>query len=147
MTDSSDTRGIDRRSLLAGLGTAAAVATIATSASAKAPAIGRNLPDVIVVGAGAFGGWTALELRERGAKVVMVDQYGPGNPRGTSGDESRLIRSSYDDRAVYSAMALKATAMWQARQREFGRTMIVLNGSLRMISASRSPRSAPSSRC
>lgn len=134
MTDIKDDKGIDRRALIAGLGTAAVAAAVASPVAGKAPAIGRNLPDVVVVGAGAFGGWTALVLRERGAKVTLVDQYGPGNPRASSGDESRLIHASYDDREVYSRLALKANELWHSRQREFGRNMIFINGSLRQLS-------------
>ena len=33
-----------------------------------------TVSDVVVVGAGAFGGWTALYLREMGASVTMVDE-------------------------------------------------------------------------
>ena len=50
--------------------------------------------DVIVVGAGAFGGWTAYYLRQLGASVKLVDAYGPGNSRATSGDETRGVRSN-----------------------------------------------------
>lgn len=125
---------IDRRTIIKGLGVASAA--LAGAASAKAPAIGKNLPDVVVIGAGAFGGWAALSLRERGAKVTMVDLYGPGNPRASSGDESRLIRSSYGDREIYSVMAMKASALWHRRQEEFGRRLIFLNGSLRQMAES-----------
>ena len=34
--------------------------------------------DVVVVGAGAFGGWTALYLQEMGVAVTLIDQYGAG---------------------------------------------------------------------
>jgi glycine/D-amino acid oxidase-like deaminating enzyme len=41
--------------------------------------------DVVVIGAGAFGTWTARWLLRRGASVTFVDQYGPGNsPSGTA---------------------------------------------------------------
>ena len=55
-------------------------------------------PDIVVVGAGAWGGWTALNLRKMGAKVTIVDAYGAGNARSTSGDETRGVRSSYGDK-------------------------------------------------
>jgi hypothetical protein len=87
------TRGIGRRTLLTGMGAGATLAL--ASETVAAPAIGKGLPDIAVIGAGAFGGWTALSLRERGAKVTLVDLYGPGNPRASSGDESRLIRAGY----------------------------------------------------
>ncbi len=54
--------------------------------------------DVIVLGAGAFGGWTAYHLQQLGMKVLLIDAYGPGNSRSTSGDETRGVRSSYGDR-------------------------------------------------
>ena len=47
--------------------------------------------DVAIVGAGAFGAWTALTLAEHGASVILVDALGPGNPMGSSGGESRNI--------------------------------------------------------
>lgn len=44
--------------------------------------------EVVVVGAGAFGGWTALYLREIGLSVTLVDAHGPGNARSSSGGET-----------------------------------------------------------
>lgn len=122
--------GVDRRALIFG-GTVAGV-SLATGA---APAIGRNLPDVAVIGAGAFGGWTALALREQGARVTMIDAYGPGNPRASSGDESRLLRLSYGERDIYTRWAARAALLWQQRQGEFGRRLYYPNGSLRVMPA------------
>jgi sarcosine oxidase len=126
---------IDRRSLLAGTvaGTLLASAKGAVAQPAKkasAPAINRNLPDITVVGAGAFGTWTALCLRERGAKVTLLDSYGAGNARQTSGDETRMIRCNYDDKEIYSRWAAKAFSRWNERQEEFGRRLIFPNGAL-----------------
>src|SRR5687767_4226893 len=44
----------------------------------------KPAPDIVVIGAGAFGGWTAYHLRRMGAKVTLVDAFGPGNSRSTS---------------------------------------------------------------
>lgn len=65
----------------------------------RAPTQGGTSYDVIVVGAGAFGGWTAYHLQQLGMRVLLVDAYGPGNSRATSGDETRGVRTSYGDRA------------------------------------------------
>jgi len=46
-------------------------------------------PHVAVIGAGAFGGWTALHLLERGARVTLLDAWGPGNSRASSGGAGR----------------------------------------------------------
>jgi glycine/D-amino acid oxidase-like deaminating enzyme len=122
-------RGVDRRRLVAGgLAAVAAPALAQVPALPGAPAISRNLPDVVVVGAGAFGGWTALTLRERGAKVTLVDTYGPGNPRASSGGESRNLRSSYGEQEIYTRWAERAWTLWQNRQAEFGRRLVFPNG-------------------
>lgn len=121
----------DRREILK----AAAGVAFATASTARAqtprPAASRA-PDVVVVGAGAFGGWTALSLRERGLKVLSVDAYGPANPRAASGGETRSIRSGYGDEAVYSVWAAKALEMWNTRQAEFGRTLLYPNARLEL---------------
>jgi sarcosine oxidase len=123
---------IDRRRLLAaGLAAAGAASSSASQAATlpKSPAISRRLPDVVVVGAGAFGGWTALELRERGARVTLVDSYGPGNPRASSGGESRNLRSAYAERDLYTRWAETAWTRWNRRQEEFSRQLVYQSGS------------------
>ena len=60
---------------------------------------------VAVVGAGAFGGWTALHLRRAGALVTLLDAWGPGNSRASSGGETRVIRGVYGPSRIYTAMA------------------------------------------
>ncbi len=91
------------------------------------------MSDVVVVGAGAFGVWTALHLVESGAaKVTLLDAYGPGNPRATSGDETRQIRGGYGAREIYSRWALRAMERWRKRQQEFGRQLFYPIGRLEM---------------
>ena len=86
---------------------------------------------VIVIGAGAFGGWTALELRRRGARVTLVDAWGPGHPRASSGGETRIIRATYGTRAVYTKMALRALELW--RVHDPGRRLLHETGVLWMF--------------
>ncbi|MGH9881798.1 MAG: FAD-dependent oxidoreductase, partial [Pyrinomonadaceae bacterium] len=69
--------------------------------------------DVAVVGAGVFGAWTAYQLRRAGAEVVLVDAYGPGNSRASSGGESRMIRMGYGPDQIYTLMAQRSLALWQ----------------------------------
>ena len=49
-------------------------------------------PRIVVVGAGAFGGWTALELRRRGARVILIDAWGTGHARSSAARRFRQIR-------------------------------------------------------
>jgi monomeric sarcosine oxidase len=80
-------------------------------------------PHVIVVGAGAFGGWTALYLRRQGARVTLLDAWGPGNSRASSGGETRVIRATYGDRLVYTRMAARALALWKEHEQRWHRQL------------------------
>ena len=51
--------------------------------------------DVAVIGAGVFGVWTAYQLNRLGKSVLLLDAYGPGNSRASSGGESRIMRLGY----------------------------------------------------
>ena len=90
-------------------------------------------PEVVVVGAGAFGGWTALHLLELGARVTLVDAWGAGHLRGTSSDESRIIRCGYGGKDVYSRWAWRARTLWQRYERAWRMQLFVPAGVLWLI--------------
>lgn len=69
--------------------------------------------DVAVIGAGVFGAWTALCLRRAGRSVALVDAYGPGNARASSGGESRLIRMGYGPDELYTRWSARSLVMWK----------------------------------
>jgi len=69
--------------------------------------------DVVVVGAGVFGAWTALHSARRGKRVLLVDAYGPGHSRSSSGDESRIIRMGYGADEIYTRWAQKSLVQWK----------------------------------
>ncbi len=68
--------------------------------------------DVIVVGAGVFGVWTALHLRKLARSVLLVEAFGPANSRASSGGESRLIRMGYGPDEIYTRWAMHSLARW-----------------------------------
>ncbi len=77
---------------------------------------GGRQPEVAVVGAGAFGAWTALELQQRGARVTLIDQYGPANSRATSGGETRGVRTGYGNHAyadIWIPWAKRSIEKWR----------------------------------
>src|SRR5919106_5163970 len=76
--------------------------------------------DVAVIGAGVFGAWTALHLRQRGASVLLVDFFGPGNSRSSSGGESRVIRLGYGADELYTRSARASLTQWQMLFAETG---------------------------
>ena len=69
---------------------------------------------VVVVGAGCFGAWTAYELARSGRPVTLLDAYGPGNSRASSGGETRLIRMGYGAQEIYTRWSLRSLALWRA---------------------------------
>ena len=69
--------------------------------------------DIAVVGAGVFGSWTAYTLRLQGASVVLIDAYGPGNSRASSGGESRMIRLGYGPDEIYSRSTQLSLELWR----------------------------------
>jgi monomeric sarcosine oxidase len=69
--------------------------------------------DFVVVGAGVFGVWIACSLRRSGASVLLVDAYGPGNSRASSGGETRIIRAGYGPDELYTRFAVRSFRMWR----------------------------------
>jgi len=89
---------------------------------------------VAVVGAGAFGGWIALHLLERGARVTLVDAWGPGNSRASSGGETRIMRCTYGPDQPYTGLAARALRLWQKYERRWKRRFLNRTGVLWMAS-------------
>ncbi len=128
---------LPRRDFLkvAGVGAGAALLGGASALGASGIPEGRRVaairttaasPDIVVIGAGAWGSWTALHLRKMGAKVTVVDSYGAGNSRSTSGDETRGVRSSYGDKPgqlgeLWMLWARESMKRWIAFDDEWGK--------------------------
>jgi glycine/D-amino acid oxidase-like deaminating enzyme len=93
----------------------------------------RAKTHVAVVGAGAFGGWTALYLLRRGARVTLVDAWGPGNARASSGGETRVIRGTYGPNQPYTKMAARATQLWRENEQRWKLKLLHQIGVLWMV--------------
>lgn len=74
---------------------------------------GFQVYDVAVVGAGVFGAWTAYQLQRSGKRVILIDAYGAGNSRSSSGGESRIIRMGYGADEIYTRSALRSLQLWR----------------------------------
>lgn len=108
----SHSRRLTRRSIL--LGGAGAAAVLAQGA--RATTWSGKRPRVAVIGAGAFGGWTALSLLRRGVQTTLFDAWGPGNSRSSSGGETRVIRGMYGADRIYTEWVVRSFALWQAAE-------------------------------
>src|ERR1044072_4086581 len=86
--------------------------------------------DVAVIGAGVFGAWSAYQLRLTGASVLLLDAYGPGNSRASSGGESRIIRLGYGPDEIYSRSSQRSFPRWQQLFEQSGQQLFQKTGVL-----------------
>lgn len=68
--------------------------------------------DAVVIGAGVFGAWTAHRLQRTGRSVALLDVYGAGNSRSSSGGESRILRMGYGREEIYTRWSLASLRLW-----------------------------------
>lgn len=100
-------------------------------------AAARQRPDLVVVGAGVIGAWTALLAQERGLQVELIDMHHPGHGFGSSGGDSRNIRAAYGSDLLFTRWAQAAWQAWQAREADLGLRMLFPSGALWTGSANR----------
>jgi glycine/D-amino acid oxidase-like deaminating enzyme len=131
---------LTRRDFLAGTLAASLLGAAATpSAAQEAPpppaptSSGRG--SIAVIGAGAFGGWTALHLLRRGAQVTLLDAWGPGNSRASSGGETRVIRAIYGPDQVYTRWVARSFELWRDTAQRWGTHLYHRTGALWMFTA------------
>lgn len=83
----------------------------------------RRAVDVAVIGAGVFGSWTAWHLHRAGQSVLLLDAWGPGHSRSSSGGESRIIRMGYGPNEIYTRMAARSLPQWLELFRNAGESL------------------------
>lgn len=86
--------------------------------------------DVAVVGSGVFGVWTARHLQERGQRVALIDAYGPGSSRASSGGETRVIRMGYGSAEIYTRWSWDSLSQWKDLQKATGERLFTETGML-----------------
>lgn len=64
--------------------------------------------DVAIIGLGAMGSFTALELARRGASVIGFDRFSPPHQKGSHGGETRAFRTIYTEHPDYEQVLFGA---------------------------------------
>ena len=77
-----------------------------------------------------MGVWTALLARRAGWDVTLLDAWGAGHPRSTSGDETRVTRASHGPDELYTRWSRAALEKWVALGDEVGERLFVQTGCL-----------------
>jgi sarcosine oxidase len=86
--------------------------------------------DVVVVGAGVMGTWTALHAVRGGRSTTLVDAFGAGHARATSGDETRILRSAHGEDMFYTRWSRLARDAWVGLGDTSGEELFVEAGAL-----------------
>src|SRR6478609_1479177 len=68
--------------------------------------------DVIIIGAGTWGGSTAWQLAERGRKVLAIDAFHPPHDHGSHAGATRLARQSNSTGPEYLGLTQRSFEMW-----------------------------------
>ncbi|MYD11365.1 MAG: N-methyl-L-tryptophan oxidase [Chloroflexi bacterium] len=85
--------------------------------------------DAIVIGAGAMGSAATYYLRQRGQRVLLLEQFALDHRQGSSYGHSRIIRYAYDH-PEYVELAKDTFPLWFDVQDKLGEQLVVQTGGL-----------------
>jgi glycine/D-amino acid oxidase-like deaminating enzyme len=77
---------------------------------------------------------------------MLLDAWGPGNVRSSSGGETRVMRATYGIHSVFTDLAVRALERWKAYEAEWNRTFFRRTGALWMFATDRGEQFAETSR-
>lgn len=90
--------------------------------------------DVIVVGLGGMGSAAlahlALRGRERGQRVLGIEQFEPGHALGSSHGLTRIIRLAYFEHPSYVPLLRRAFELWRELERGLDEPLLHVTGGL-----------------
>jgi sarcosine oxidase len=86
--------------------------------------------DAIVVGGGTMGTSTAAALAERGARCLVLEQFGLIHSFGSHGGRTRIIRQAYAESPDYVPLVQRSEAAWLNLEDELGVPILHRTGGL-----------------
>lgn len=84
--------------------------------------------DVAVVGLGVTGAAALQELARRGFRVAGIERFEPGNDRGSSHGETRIIRLGYFEHPSYVPLLRRTYELWRRIEADTGRKLMRITG-------------------
>jgi glycine/D-amino acid oxidase-like deaminating enzyme len=75
---------------------------------------------IVIVGAGINGVTAAIELKQRGHDVVLIDPGPLPHPLAASTDISKAVRAAYGPDEDYTELAERAILLWRDWNKQFG---------------------------
>jgi sarcosine oxidase len=92
--------------------------------------------DVAILGLGAMGASAALQLSNRGAKVIGFERFNPPHSFGSSHGETRVTRLAIGEGEHLTPLAIRSHELWREIEAETGASLLSETGAL-IISSER----------
>jgi sarcosine oxidase len=89
-----------------------------------------EVADVVVVGLGAAGAATLLQLARRGVRAVGIDRHSPPHVHGSTHGESRITRLAIGEGEAYTPLVMRSHAIWREIEAETGTDLLTQCGVL-----------------
>lgn len=87
--------------------------------------------DVAVVGGGAMGAWTAVELGKRQKRTILLEQFECGHEKGSSHGDGRIYRKGYKE-LRYIEMMTASLPLWLELQ-DFAKETLLYETGLALL--------------
>jgi glycine/D-amino acid oxidase-like deaminating enzyme len=97
-----------------------------------------EISDLLVIGGGVMGLFTAYHAAERSARVVVLERGRIGDPMTASYGRTRSFRNDYLD-ATYARLAHEAFHLWRDFERRTGSQVLVRCGCMNIGKRSVTP--------
>ncbi len=86
--------------------------------------------DTIVIGLGAVGSATLLQLARRGQRVLGLDRWNPPHAWGSSHGDTRITRCGVGEGEQYGPLVLRSHEIWRELEAETGAKLLNQCGAL-----------------
>ncbi len=86
--------------------------------------------DTIVIGLGAVGSATLLQLAKRGQRVIGIDRFDPPHAMGSTHGETRITRCGVGEGEAYVPLVLRSHEIWRELEAETGAELLTQCGAL-----------------
>ena len=86
------------------------------------PAVATS--DVIVIGLGAMGSATCLQLATRGVSVLGIDQHRPPHSYRSTHGETRITRLAIGEGPEYVPLVRRSHELWREMEEQTGSRLL-----------------------
>ena len=90
--------------------------------------------DAVVIGLGAIGSATLLQLARRGLRVLGLDRWDPPHAWGSTHGDTRITRCAIGEGEAYVPLVLRSHEIWRELEADTGQDLLTQCGALVLAS-------------